>query len=160
MAHQVRVGGNGMPSFGSRLSGTQIDQVASFVSSAAKSSGAVVGFKPDNTTIADCEKTSKPFCFRQAFGNMAYKEGPEKTLALLAKDDKSIPGVHADCHQITHWVGHAGLAYYKNDAGTALSHGAMTCNSGYYHGVMQLAFAGLPKSAVVTKAQRLCNAPG
>ncbi len=159
VAHQVRVGGNGMPSFGSRLSGTQIDQVASYVSSAAKSSGAVVGFKPDNTTIADCEKTNKPFCFRQAFGNMAYKEGPEKTLALLAKDDKSIPGVHADCHQITHWVGHAGLAYYKNDAGTALSHGAMTCNSGYYHGVMQLAFAGLPKSAVVTKAQRLCNAP-
>jgi cytochrome c553 len=159
VAHQVRVGGNGMPSFGSRLSGTQIDQVASYVSAAAKSSGAVQGFKPDNTTIAGCEKSSKPFCFRQAFGNLAYQEGPEKALATLGKDDTSISGVHADCHQISHWIGHAGLVYYKNHAGVALSHGAMTCNSGYYHGVMQMAFAGLPKDAVVRKAKKLCNVP-
>jgi cytochrome c553 len=159
VAHQVRIGGNGMPSFGSRLSSRQIEEVASFVSSAAKSSGNFPTFKPDNTTIADCEKSSKPFCFRQAFGNLAYKEGPEKALVTLGQDDKSIPGVHADCHQISHWVGHAGLAYYKNDAGVALSHGAMTCNSGYYHGVMQLAFAGLPKPAVVAKARKLCTNP-
>ncbi len=159
VAHQVRVGGNGMPSFGSRLSSHQIEEVASFVSSAAKSSGNFPTFKPDNTTIADCEKTNKPFCFRQAFGNLAYKEGPQKALATLGEDDKSMPGVHADCHQISHWVGHAGLAYYKNDAGVALSHGAMTCNSGYYHGVMQLAFAGLPKPAVVRKARKLCTNP-
>jgi cytochrome c553 len=158
--HQVRVGGNGMPSFASRLSSTQIAQVADYVSSAAKGSGAQsFAFKPDNTTIADCQKTNKQFCYRQAFGNLVYKEGPEKGLAELAKDDKSIPGVHADCHQIAHWTGHAGLTYYKDDAGKALSHGAMTCNSGYYHGVMQLAFAGLPKDAVVRKAQKLCNAP-
>src|SRR5919204_1850667 len=39
VASQVRTGGNGMPSFGSRLSSTQISQVAAFVSQAAKSSG-------------------------------------------------------------------------------------------------------------------------
>ena len=159
VARQVRSGGNGMPSFGSRLSGTQIDQVAVFVSSAAKSSGQVAGFTPDKTTIADCEKNNKPFCFRQAFGNLAYKEGPEKALALLATDDRQIAGVHADCHQISHWVGHAGLVYYKGHAGVALSHGAMTCNSGYYHGVMQMAFAGLPRDVVVRKAKVLCNVP-
>src|SRR5881394_1163526 len=49
VAHQVRVGGNGMPSFGSRLSSHQIEEVASFVSSAAKSSGDFPTFKPDNT---------------------------------------------------------------------------------------------------------------
>ncbi len=159
VASQVRTGGNGMPAFGDRLSSTQIDQVASYVSKAAKSSGQVLGFKPDNTTIASCEKTNKQFCFRQAFGNLAYKEGPEKALAELAKDDKSISGVHADCHQITHWVGRAGLVYYDNHAGVALSHGAMTCNSGYYHGVMQMAFSGLPKPAVIAKAKKLCSVP-
>jgi cytochrome c553 len=160
VAHQVTAGGNGMPSFKSRLSSTQIDQVATYVSEAAKGSGnQSFAFKPDNTTVASCEQSNKPFCFRQAFGNLAYKEGPQTALAELAKDDKSITGVHADCHQISHWVGHAGLEYYKNDAGKALSHGAMTCNSGYYHGVMQLAFAGLPKSAVVQKAKTICNAP-
>ena len=67
--------------------------------------------------------------------------------------------VHADCHQISHWIGRAGLVYYKHDAGQALSHGAMTCNSGYYHGVLQVALAGLPRNVVVKKSQHLCSAP-
>ena len=160
VARQVRHGGNGMPSFKRKLSGTQIDQVASFVADATHSSSSTFPtFKPDNTTVEDCQKSNKPFCYRQAFGNIAFREGPEKALALLATDDKRISGVHADCHQITHWVGHAGLLHYKNNAGVALSHGAMTCNSGYYHGVLQLALAGLPKDKVVKKSQHLCDAP-
>jgi cytochrome c553 len=159
VARQVRAGGNGMPSFRRKLTANQIRLVAEFVSSSAHASTASLAFKPDNTTIADCEKSNKPFCYRQAFGNLAYREGPQKALAQLATDDRHIAGVHADCHQISHWVGHAGLAYYKHDAGQALSHGAMTCNSGYYHGVLQLALAGLPRNVVVKKAQTLCNAP-
>jgi cytochrome c553 len=156
---QVRQGGNGMPSFKSRLSSKQIAQVAAFVSATSRASKVSLAFKADSTTIAGCEHSGKPLCFRQAFGNLAYKEGPEKALALLATDDRTVSGVHADCHQISHWIGHAGLAYYKNDAGQALSHGAMTCNSGYYHGVLQLALAGLPRSAVVKKSRKLCTAP-
>ena len=159
VARQVRNGGNGMPSFGTKLSARQIAQVASFVSSASRSSNVSLAFKPDKTTIADCEHGGKPLCYRQAFGNLTYQEGPQKALALLAVDDTRVAGVHADCHQISHWIGHAGLAYYKNDAGQALSHGAMTCNSGYYHGVLQLALAGLPRSAVVKKSRKLCTAP-
>jgi mono/diheme cytochrome c family protein len=158
VAHQVRTGGNGMPSFKDRLSGNQIAQVGSFVAQASRGSNVPL-FKPDSTTIADCEKSGKPFCYRQAFGNLAYKEGPQKALAQLATDERQISGVHADCHQISHWVGHAGLAHYKGDAAQALSHGAMTCNSGYYHGVLQLAFAGLQKGEVVRKARKLCTTP-
>jgi len=157
--HQVRTGGNGMPSFSSRLSAKQIAQVADFVSSSARASGTSVEFKPNDTSIANCEKSGKPFCYRQAFGNLTYHEGPEKALAQLATDDVRIAGVHADCHQISHWVGRAGLVYYKHDAGQALSHGAMTCNSGYYHGVLQVALAGLPRDVVVRKAKTLCSAP-
>jgi mono/diheme cytochrome c family protein len=156
---QVRNGGNGMPSFKDRLSGTQIGQVASFVAQATKNSGTSFAFKPDKTTVAECEQSSKPFCYRQAFGNVSFTEGPQKALALLATDDRTISAVHADCHQISHWVGRAGLLHYHNDAGTALSHGAMTCNSGYYHGVLQLALAGLPRNKVVKKSQHLCDAP-
>ena len=156
---QVRTGGNGMPPFGQRLSTRQIALVAAFVSSASKSSKVSLAFKPDKETVTGCEQSRKPLCFRQAFGNLAYQEGPQKALALLATDDTHIAGVHADCHQISHWIGHAGLAYYKNDAGQALSHGAMTCNSGYYHGVLQLALAGLPRDAVVKKSRKLCTAP-
>ena len=35
----------------------------------------------------------------------------------------------------------------------------MTCNSGYYHGVLQVALAGLPRNVVVKKSQHLCSAP-
>ena len=156
---QVRHGGNGMPSFSRKLSKDQIEQVASFVSSSARSSGTSFAFKPNDETVADCQKTAKPYCFRQAFGNLTVKEGPVKALALLATDDSAISAVHADCHQISHWIGRAGLVYYKHDAGQALSHGAMTCNSGYYHGVLQLAFAGLPRDVVVRKSKRICSAP-
>src|SRR5262245_64639 len=77
---QVQHGGNGMPSFGSRLSSTQISQVAEFVSQASKSSGSVVLYHPDNTTIESCQTSHKPFCFRQAFANLAYNQGPQKAL--------------------------------------------------------------------------------
>jgi cytochrome c553 len=156
---QVRNGGGGMPPFKSKLSAGQIHEVAEFVSSSSRSSGPSIAFEPDKTTIAGCEQSQKPFCFRQAFGNLAYREGPQKALAQLAVDDQKIAEVHADCHQISHWIGHAGLVYYHHNAGQALSHGAMTCNSGYYHGVLQLALAGLPRSVVVKKARTLCNAP-
>jgi cytochrome c553 len=159
VAHQVRVGGNGMPSFRKRLAGRQIEEVAAFVADASRSSGKVATFEPDNTTVESCRKSGKPFCYRQAFANIAYKEGPQKALALLATDDRAMEPVHSDCHQIAHWVGHAGLAHYKGNAADALAHGGMTCNSGYYHGVIERSFSGLPRGEVISKARRLCTSP-
>ena len=157
VAHQVRVGGNGMPSFGSRLSSRQIRLVAAFVASASRGSGKVPSFKPDKTTIAECEQHDTPGCFRQAFGNIAYARGPQAALALLDRDSRTISGVRADCHQIAHNIGHAGLAHYHNDPAVALAHGAMTCNSGYYHGVIERAFAGVPRARVAHIARGLCT---
>jgi cytochrome c553 len=153
---QVRSGGNGMPSFKSRLSANQIALVAQFVSKSAQSTAKAV-FVPDDTTISGCERHATPECFRQAFANIAYRDGPKKALALLAKDDLSLAGVHTDCHQIAHAIGHGGLAHYKGDAAKALSQGAMTCNSGYYHGVIERAFAGVPRERVTHIARGLCT---
>jgi hypothetical protein len=159
VAHQVRVGGGGMPSFAGKLTPRQIQQVASFVATASRSSGSGVAFKPDGTTIADCEKKPKPFCFRQAFGNLAFSRGPRIALAQLPADSSTIPAVAADCHQISHWLGHASLAYYHNNAADALAHGGMTCSSGYYHGVIELSLSGLPRDRVIRIARRLCTGP-
>jgi mono/diheme cytochrome c family protein len=160
VAHQVRVGGNGMPPFAKTLTGPQIQEVADFVATASRKSGKVQVFKPDSTTIADCEKKPGSFdCYRQAFGNLAYQHGPQAALAVLATDSRTIAGVTADCHQIAHAIGHAGLAYYHNNPAEALAHGGMTCNSGYYHGVIELSIAGLPRSKVVQIARGLCTSP-
>jgi cytochrome c553 len=154
---QVRSGGNGMPSFESKLSARQITLVAQFVSESARSSGASTAFKPDDTTISGCEKHATPDCFRRAFANVAYRDGPKTALNLLAKDDVSMANVHADCHQIAHAIGHGGLAHYEGNAAKALSQGAMTCNSGYYHGVIERAFAGVPRKRVTRISRGLCT---
>lgn len=159
VAHQVRTGGNGMPSFQGQLSSSQIQQVASFVAAASRSAGKIPAFKPDSTTVADCAKKSGFGCYRQAFGNLVFKEGPTEALKTLATDSTTIPGVRADCHQIVHSVGHAALAYYHNNPGDALAHGAMTCNSGYYHGVIELSISGLPRSKIVPIVRKLCSGP-
>ena len=156
VAHQVRVGGNGMPSFAKQLTGKQIRQVAEFVAAASRQSGKIQAFEPNSTTVASCAKKSGFGCYRQAFGNLVFREGPTKALATVQTDSTTIPGVRADCHQIVHAVGHAALAYYHDNAGEALAHGAMTCNSGYYHGVIELSIAGLPRSKIVPIVRKLC----
>ena len=155
--HQVRVGGNGMPSFKTRLNSRQISLVADFVADSSRSSGKVAPFKPDDKTVSGCEHGGGQSCFRQAFANIAFRDGPKKALTILGRDDLSVPAVHADCHQITHAVGHAALARYHGNAAEALSQGAMTCNSGYYHGVIERAFAGVPREQVTRIARRLCT---
>jgi hypothetical protein len=157
--HQVRVGGNGMPSFSKRLTSRQVTLVADFVADSSRSTGKVAPFKPDDKTVAGCERGGGPACFRQAFANIAFRDGPQKALTLLGQDDLSVPAVHADCHQISHAVGHGGLAHYKGNAAQALAHGAMTCNSGYYHGVIERAFAGVPRERVTRIARSLCTGP-
>ena len=157
--HQVRTGGNGMPSFANLLSSRQISEVADFVSEASRKAGKIPAFKPDATTVAECATKAGFQCYRQAFGNLAYREGPQRALALLQADSRTVPGVEADCHQIAHSIGHAALAHFHGNAGEALAHGGMTCNSGYYHGVIELSIAGLPRSKVVPIARRLCSSP-
>jgi hypothetical protein len=157
VAHQVRVGGNGMPPFGKKLSSRQISLVAAFVADASRNTGKVAPFKPDDKTVDGCERSGgTPACFRQAFANIAFRDGPKKALTVLGQDDLSVPAVHADCHQISHAVGHGGLAHFKGNPAQALAHGAMTCNSGYYHGVIERAFAGVPREEVTRIARRLC----
>jgi len=158
--HQVRVGGNGMPSFASQLSNKQIQDVAVFVAAASKAAGKIQAFKPDKTTLADCAHKTGFGCYRQAFGNLVFADrGPTKALNTLATDSTTVPAVRADCHQIVHSIGHAALAYYHDNAGEALAHGQMTCNSGYYHGVIELSISGKPRSQIVPIVRKLCANP-
>jgi mono/diheme cytochrome c family protein len=155
--HQVIFGGNGMPPFGKRLTRQQIAAVAKFVSDASRKAPETAVFKPDDTTIESCKDASSQACLRQAFANIAYRDGPVKALELVGQDDRTMPSVHADCHQITHAIGHGGLAHYDGNAAEALAHGLMTCNSGYYHGVIELAFGGAPRQKVIQIARHLCT---
>ena len=156
VVRQVTNGGAGMPAFGGKLSTRQIRAVAEYVATSARNSTAVVtAFRPDATKLSDCKGDYA--CYKQAFGNLAYYEGPHVALARLATYMQRNRTVNSGCHQIAHEIGHAGYARYHGNAAKALANGSMTCWSGYYHGVIERAFGGVPRARVTSIARRLCS---
>jgi len=143
---QVAGGGNGMPSFRRKLSGDAMRAVARFVSTSAARSPAPPRFRPDRRTPADCAVDFA--CLKQAYGNIAFYQGPETALERLDRAQRASQAIAGFCHQITHEIGHAALARYDGDSAKALGHGTMTCWSGYYHGVVERAFVLPPASRI------------
>jgi hypothetical protein len=89
-------------------------------------------FRPNDTQLTECMDTG---CFKQAFGNIAYREGPKAALELVDK----VYGNGSDpaCHSVTHLIGVASLARFRGNVTKTLSEGKPTCWSGYYHGVVE-----------------------
>jgi cytochrome c553 len=160
IATQVRRGGNGMPSFDSKLSDQEIADVASYVASSAADKGGSVAttFKPDKTELADCD-TGTNTCLEQAFGNVSYGKGPKAAVALLETKMDADAAVLADCHRIVHSIGAAALARYKGNVAKAFAEGSATCGSGYYHGLIERAFVGVPDDelGLSLAANRICS---
>jgi hypothetical protein len=160
VSRQVKLGGAGMPSFGAKLSSQQIADVAAYVSAAASQGPAPVAasFHPNGKKVSQCK--TDPYCYQQAFGNVSFDEGPYKALQLFVKEIASNQTVHAGCHLIAHAIGAGALVRFHGNAGEAFVAGgnlAMTCWSGYYHGILQRAFLGVPRSKMAATAQRLCT---
>jgi cytochrome c553 len=156
VVRQVSNGGGGMPSFSGKLSTGQIRDVASFVAASTKNnSAALTAFHPNDEKLSDCHGDYA--CYKQAFGNIAYDDGPETALARLASTMRTNQQVNSGCHQIAHEIGHAAYVRYHDNAAQALANGSMTCWSGYYHGVIERAFGGVPRSKVASIARSLCT---
>jgi hypothetical protein len=155
---QVTNGGGGMPAFGDKLSKQEIEDVARYVSGGSSATGggggSVVGpFRPDGTRLEGCLDTD---CRRQAFGNIAYREGPKKALDLFDEKLRDQP-IEADCHRIAHTIGAASLEYYDGSVAKALANGRSTCWSGYYHGVVERSFVGAKRSELPARSREICK---
>jgi mono/diheme cytochrome c family protein len=167
VARQVRSGGGAMPSFRDQLSSKQIDDLAAYVARVAGTKGTrgmpdsvAATFRPTSTKVSQCGTDT--LCYQQAFGNLAYREGSQRALAAFARAIKTNPTVGSGCHLIAHAIGAGALVRYKGDPGKAFVAGgnlAMTCWSGYYHGILQRAFLGVPrtKASLQAAARRLCS---
>jgi len=155
VVRQVTEGGRGMPAFAGRLTKREIEDVAEFVAaSAARSASVAAAFEPDNTTLTDCGAGDFA-CFQQAFGNLAYEEGPKAALAVFERTIKIDPTVRV-CHRIAHALGAGALAHYDGDVGRAFADGSAVCWSGYYHGILERAFAGVSEDELPVVSRRLC----
>ena len=60
------------------------------------------------------------------------------------------------CHRIAHALGAGGLAHYDGDVGSAFVDGSAVCWSGYYHGILERAFAGVSEEDLPAVSRRLC----
>jgi hypothetical protein len=117
-------------------------------------------FRPDGTKLDEC-RPGDMRCFEQAFGNLAYRVGPKPALALCDRRMAVDKTVSIDCHRIAHMIGSAALAYFRGNVGEAYSHGSATCASGYFHGILERAFAGVHSQAgLIHAARTLCRGAG
>ena len=89
-------------------------------------------FVPDDTQIGECASDS---CFEQAFGNIAFRDGPRAALALVGKVYGD--GGSAGCHRVAHAIGAAALTRYHGNVSRTFAEGSSICWSGYYHGVLE-----------------------
>jgi hypothetical protein len=155
---QVERGGIGMPSFSGKLTQDEISAVATFVAeSAAGGAQAAADFEPDDTELSSC--TGEFACLEQAFGNLAYESGPKPALAEFDRRMAGDKQVEANCHRIAHTIGAASLAHFDGSVGEAFAGGSASCWSGYYHGVLERAFSGVPEARVNAVARELCVDP-
>jgi len=116
-------------------------------------------FKPDETLLADCPADNQR-CYEQAFGNLAYNKGPKRAIAEFDETLATNDAVRGNCHRIVHMIGSASLARFDGDVAQAFALGSATCWSGYYHGILERAFAEVSSPAEVKAVSRtICDDP-
>ena len=157
VVRQVTDGGNGMPAFRDRLDEDEIEAVAAFVSGSAAVSRQRFTFEPNATRVADCK--SDAACLQQAFGNLAYDEGPRVALDKLESLVPKDPAIRSNCHPIAHMIGAGGLRRFDGNVGQAFAAGTAACGSGYYHGLLQWKLAGLSEERALEVAREACTDP-
>jgi mono/diheme cytochrome c family protein len=160
VAEQVRQGGGGMPAFADSLSEEEIAQLAEYVSTATGGSGDASGtttgatFTPDETRLASCD--GRFSCMEQAFGNLVFEKGPKVGLAEFDAVIASNPEAEKNCHRIAHMMGAAALLRFDGSVGRAFAAGSASCWSGYYHGILERAFADVERNELGPVSRRLC----
>jgi hypothetical protein len=158
---QVEEGGPGMPSFEFKLGKEEIRDVAAFV--AESTGGGLEGqpvagkFEPDDKKLEDCKGDFS--CFEQAYGNLAFYDGPEVALERFEQAISKAGAVEGNCHRIAHSIGAASLARFKGKVGPAFAAGTAACWSGYYHGVVERALVNVEDAELPAATRKMCSDP-
>jgi hypothetical protein len=113
------------------------------------------GFHADGTKLEDCKGDFA--CLEQAFGNLAYRDGPKPTIQLFDRLMSTDDAVEGNCHRIVHMIGSAALARYEGNVAKAFAAGSASCWSGYYHGILSHAFTDVELNELGPASRGLCD---
>ena len=80
-------------------------------------------------------------------GTSRTAEGPKQALRIFDQRIASDPAIEASCHRIAHMIGSAALARFEGNVSQAFTAGTASCNSGYYHGILERALVGVGTKA-------------
>jgi hypothetical protein len=112
-------------------------------------------FTPDGTQVSQC---TDDLCFRQGFGNVAFREGPKAALDLV--EDVYGEGGSPACHTIVHTIGAAALTRNRGDIARTFAEGSPICWSGFYHGIIERALldaGGSTPATLRSVARTICS---
>jgi hypothetical protein len=113
-------------------------------------------FTPDATTAEECADAERAtYCYAQAFGNIAYREGAGVAMRALLEASVTADDALADCHAVAHLVGSASYYGLGSDFGAAIAAGTRECAGGYYHGVIAAESATNPTGSPEELGERL-----
>ena len=144
IARQVRRGGNGMPAFESTLSDDEIAAVAAYVGGASKGGGNVAGkFKPDETVLADCGTGGEhlPRAGVRQPRVRGRRQGGDRRAGEEDGGRRSCPG-RLPSHRPLDRRGDA--CPERRERRQGVRGGVGHCGSGFYHGLIERAFVGVP----------------
>lgn len=90
------------------------------------------------------------------YKNLVKYSGVAAAFVELKKNYETSPAVKAECHQITHAIGHAATDVVGS-VGKAFTLGDPMCWSGYYHGVMEETLEAVGTTTLKTTINNICS---
>lgn len=113
---------------------------------------------PEKPKLVPCYAGNTDFdCYFNFYTNLVKQKGVPEAFKVLKEEFPKNPYVVAQCHPLTHVIGHAALSLYPN-VSDAFNHGDPYCWSGYYHGVMEEISERIGVGGIEKQLNNICSA--
>lgn len=94
-------------------------------------------------------------CYENRYAELVEDDGAKRALREFRADYERDPAVRAQCHSLSHVIGHAAGERY-GDVAAAYRRGDRFCASGYYHGAMEAIVSGPARARALDRPDGVC----
>jgi len=98
-------------------------------------------------------------CIEARYVALVDSDGPQAAMKAFGADYRRSPVVRAECHGLTHAIGHAAGARLRT-VSSSFRRGDRFCGSGYYHGVVEAIVSGPERERALARPDEICRGLG